>query len=193
MGIDIYATWKGMTDEEKEAQYTGFSVEHGHIGYLREAYHGEPYVSSILIPESYEHEDYVDDLEDSNYQGVEIDASVMEERLPAAVITSLQREATVYKNTDARDLLMEIGIEPIFTMRNEGETLRGALERIKGDISRLHDEPSQVPIPQKAITGAWLIRVMKQSPPTKSIIDFVALCREKQDETGLPCRVANSY
>ena len=29
-GIDIYAKWDGMTDAEKKAQVTGFSVEHGY-------------------------------------------------------------------------------------------------------------------------------------------------------------------
>jgi hypothetical protein len=32
----------------------GFSVEHGHLGYLREAYHGEPYATRVLVPESFE-------------------------------------------------------------------------------------------------------------------------------------------
>jgi predicted Rossmann fold nucleotide-binding protein DprA/Smf involved in DNA uptake len=47
MGIDIYARWKGQTRQEQEAQYTGFSVVHGHLGYLREAYHGEPYATNM--------------------------------------------------------------------------------------------------------------------------------------------------
>jgi hypothetical protein len=33
MGIDIYARWNGMTEPERAAQITGFSVEHGHVGY----------------------------------------------------------------------------------------------------------------------------------------------------------------
>src|SRR5665213_1209510 len=54
MGIDIYAEWHGMSDAEKKAQVTGFSVEHGHVGYLREAYHGEPYATHVLLAESFE-------------------------------------------------------------------------------------------------------------------------------------------
>lgn len=38
MGIDIYLSWDGQTKEEEEAQYTGFSIEDGHNGYLRAAY-----------------------------------------------------------------------------------------------------------------------------------------------------------
>jgi hypothetical protein len=42
MGIDIYAEWRGQTDAESDAQVAGFSGVHGHVGYLREAYHGGP-------------------------------------------------------------------------------------------------------------------------------------------------------
>ena len=54
MGIDIYAQWDGMTAQEEAAQVTGFSIEHGHVGYLREAYHGEPYATKVLVPEAFE-------------------------------------------------------------------------------------------------------------------------------------------
>ncbi len=54
MGIDIYAKWDGMTTQEEDAaQITGFSIEHGHVGYLREAYHGEPYATKALVPEAF--------------------------------------------------------------------------------------------------------------------------------------------
>jgi hypothetical protein len=55
MGIDIYARWKGQTDAETQTQMTGFSVVHGHVGYLREAYHGEPYATKYLLREAFEH------------------------------------------------------------------------------------------------------------------------------------------
>jgi hypothetical protein len=35
MGTDIYLRWKGMTKEEKDSQYTGYSIDAGHNGYLR--------------------------------------------------------------------------------------------------------------------------------------------------------------
>src|SRR5438128_1651131 len=50
MGIDIYAYWDGMTDAEEAAQITGMSVVRGHVGYLREAYHGEPHATRVLVP-----------------------------------------------------------------------------------------------------------------------------------------------
>jgi hypothetical protein len=56
MGIDIYIRWKGQTDEEIEAQFeglSGYSIVHGHVGYLREAYHGEPYATKYLVREAF--------------------------------------------------------------------------------------------------------------------------------------------
>ena len=53
MGIDIYASWRGQSETEQAAQITGFSAEHGHVGYLREAYHGEPYATRVLLPEAF--------------------------------------------------------------------------------------------------------------------------------------------
>ena len=54
MGIDIYARWPGQTEAETDAQGTGYSIAHGHIGYLREAYHGEPYATRVLVPEAFD-------------------------------------------------------------------------------------------------------------------------------------------
>ncbi len=51
MGIDIYARWRGMTSAQADAQITCFSVKAGQVGYLREAYHGEPYATRVLVPE----------------------------------------------------------------------------------------------------------------------------------------------
>ena len=96
MGIDIYASWRGQTPDEQHAQVTGFSVVHGNVGYLREAYHGEPYATRILMPEAFEHEIYPD--------GAPIAASVLRERLPKALAAAIDRERRVY---DAEPLAKE--------------------------------------------------------------------------------------
>lgn len=54
MGIDIYAKWDGKTEAEYEAQITGFDTTAGSAGYLREAYHGGPYVTNWLMPEAFQ-------------------------------------------------------------------------------------------------------------------------------------------
>ena len=53
MGIDILLSWDAMTGEERNAQLTGFRIDAGHVGYLREAYHGGPYATQLLVPEAF--------------------------------------------------------------------------------------------------------------------------------------------
>jgi len=92
MGIDIYAKWDGMTEAEEASQITGFSIEDGHVGYLREAYHGEPYATKVLVPEAFEE------------SRVQIHAATLASRLPAVLIIAETREREVYGVTDAQDI-----------------------------------------------------------------------------------------
>jgi hypothetical protein len=89
MGIDIYMRWKGMTKADEEAQYTGFSVNHGHVGYLREAYHGAPYATKVLCAESFA----------SDTCEAQIPAKVLKARLPGVKQVVLERERVIYKST----------------------------------------------------------------------------------------------
>jgi len=86
MGIDIYAKWRGQTEKEEQAQFTGFSVVHGHVGYLREAYHGEPFATKYLAAEAFE----------SSNGKAEIPASVLRERLPETIRLAKERQREVY-------------------------------------------------------------------------------------------------
>src|SRR5579863_6649814 len=92
MGIDIYAEWDGMSEAEKAAQITGFSVEHGHVGYLREAYHGEPYATKVLVPEAFEE------------LRVPIYAETLRDRLPATLVVAEQREREIYGVTEQAEI-----------------------------------------------------------------------------------------
>ena len=87
MGIDIYAEWKGRTKEEEAAQLTGFSVKHGHVGYLRESYHGEPYATRHLVAEAF----------DSPDAQAQIPAKTLRERLPETIRLAKKRMRVVYK------------------------------------------------------------------------------------------------
>lgn len=53
MGIDFYLRWADQTEDERQAQYTGFATT-GEAGYIREAYHGEPYATQVLCPEAFD-------------------------------------------------------------------------------------------------------------------------------------------
>ena len=125
MGIDIYARWKGQTDAEEAAQYVGFSVAHGHVGYLREAYHGEPYATRYLVQEAFDDPDGT----------AQIPAALLRERLAHTLALVAVREQVVY---------------------DEHET--------------------------------EAIREVQQS-----FEDFVALCEDKERETGEPVTIIASY
>ena len=88
MGIDIYASWRGQSETEQAAQITGFSAEHGHVGYLREAYHGEPYATRVLLPEAFA----------AKGEPVAIPAALLRERLPGTIETAIERERLIYGN-----------------------------------------------------------------------------------------------
>jgi len=92
MGIDIYAKWRDMTHEENCAQIVGFDTTAGHVGYLREAYHGEPYATRVLVPEAFEEGEAV------------IPAALLRQRLTEALAVAEQREKTVYGETDPLEI-----------------------------------------------------------------------------------------
>lgn len=94
MGIDIYARWKGQTERETEAQITGLSIEHGHVGYLREAYHGEPYATKYLLAEAF----------GSESAKAQIPAEVLRERLSHTLDLVRERERVVYHQTDEKEI-----------------------------------------------------------------------------------------
>jgi hypothetical protein len=87
MGIDIYLEWDGMTEKEKDKQYTGF-VPKGKVGYLREAYHGGPYPSKFLITENWERQPE---------EGFSIPNKVLRKRLPKVIKAIITRETKIYK------------------------------------------------------------------------------------------------
>jgi hypothetical protein len=92
MGIDIYARWRGQSQEEIEAQYCGFSTVAGNVGYLREAYHGEPYATRHLCAEAFAEGEAA------------IPAATLRERLPQTLILAEERERRLYggKEEDIR-------------------------------------------------------------------------------------------
>lgn len=92
MGIDIYAQWEGMTETERSAQVIGFSAVHGHVGYLREAYHGEPYATVELVGEAF--------VGGRAY----IPALVLRNRLPETLRLAEKREREIYEVTDPEEI-----------------------------------------------------------------------------------------
>ncbi len=102
MGIDIYLRWERMTGAEREAQQLGFSVVHGHVGYLREAYHGAPYATRVLMPEAFAVHEL--GLEAARRKGWDVDddyavhvpSATLTGRLEAACGAAIERGREVY-------------------------------------------------------------------------------------------------
>jgi len=89
MGIDIYAHWRGQTKEAKGKQSEAWlSTGAGGMGYLREAYHGEPYATKSLCAEAFE------------TGKARIKAAVLQERLPHVLDIVEERERKIYHSTD---------------------------------------------------------------------------------------------
>ena len=114
MGIDIYMEWDDITDDEREARYTGFDTTAGSAGYLREAYHGEPYATHTLVPDAFEWTDNInrlmvnaghngseldDDLMNLLARGVPMQAETLRERLPETLLKARERIDTLYPDT----------------------------------------------------------------------------------------------
>jgi hypothetical protein len=76
-------TGRAKRRAEERAQITGHSVVQGHVGYLREAYDGEPYALECLVPEAFERD-------------AEIPAALVRSRLAQVLRIAAKRQATVY-------------------------------------------------------------------------------------------------
>jgi hypothetical protein len=173
MGIDIYLEWDGMDDENRKAQNTGFSITSGHVGYLREAYHGGPYATRILVREAFESENST----------AEIPAAVMRERL-----TSVTEPVFAPNNGhNFAQMLMSA-----FSAAVAGDSeYQPVPDSTKNDTTRpMTVEEAVVERQQKLYpedADEMCQRVLK------SFRDFVALAEQKEKETGRPCKVVASY
>lgn len=91
MGIDIYAQWNDQTKDERAAQSSHWlSVESGSVGYLREAYHGEPYATRFLCAEAFA----------SDTAQARIPAATLRARLDETLRLVEERERTLYEADD---------------------------------------------------------------------------------------------
>lgn len=158
MGIDIYAKWRGQTKDEEEKQMTGFSVTSGDVGYLREAYHGGPYVTKYLVQEAFEAES----------SSANIPGKVLRQRLPGAVMLAMVRNKKVYQDDDPANK----------EMKDINEALKDVFENQMQDSS--HEE-IVAQFYDKTIETMNKLIAMKTLPDyAQSFVDFVELCEEQE-------------
>lgn len=171
MGIDIYLKWKGMKKKDKQAQITGFSALAGEVGYLREAYHGGPYPSKILVREAFE----------SPTCEAEIPAALMRERLTSVTEPAVAGDDAHMAAMMIAQLLQKFGpedatVEPAFVASGRTspmtveEAVRERCAAVYPDLT-----PDEV------------------DARVHSYREFVALAERKEKETGQPCTVIASY
>lgn len=175
MGIDVYLKWDGMTEKDTQTQITGWSTVAGGVGYLREAYHGGPYATKLLVREAFESE-------------------TCEAEIPAAVM----RERLTHVTEPARNCDRGHQLATMFAhvMRMMAEINGGTpIHIVGGPVAPAYTEPMTV---EEAVYE----RCMKLYPEdgkqhakevVKSFRDFVTLAERKEKETGKPCTVYASY
>jgi hypothetical protein len=167
MGIDIYLEWDGMDKEEKAAQATGFSTVAGEVGYLREAYHGGPYATRILVREAFE----------SDNQRAQIPAAIMRKRLTHVTEPALSGDG--HKLAEQfLGLLNEAGanVSPDSVIRSDTTRPMTVEEAVRERQNRLYGEQSDMA--EKVVN---------------SFRNFVVLAEEKEKQTGKPCTVYASH
>lgn len=149
MGIDIYAEWRAMTPEESNAQITGFDATAGHVGYLREAYHGEPYATRVLVPEAFEK------------GNAAIPAAKLRERLPAALAAAKERERTVCGETDPLEIKRVLdSFRKFVELCERKEAENGEPCRITASYWRASHPPLEAPS-----TPPWCFAVSRSISP----------------------------
>lgn len=173
VGIDVYLKWDKQSEEEQQAQYTGFSITSGNVGYLREAYHGGPYATHILVREAFE----------SETCEAEIPAAVMRERLtsvtePARGVDGGSRVAQQIHELLSQALGAQEGVSitPAHsgTHTTKPQTVEECVRARYASVYR-DAEPEEVEL------------------ALKSFYDFVELAEQKERKTGKPCTVYASY
>jgi hypothetical protein len=172
MGIDIYATWRGQSEAESDAQATGFSATHGHVGYLREAYHGGPYVTMYFVAEAF----------DSESGEAEIQAATLRDRLPAAVLMHLYREHKLYGD----------GKDPARV--NDLTALTAAIASVPAQLRDVtHIDFVESLKPESIATAVQMIDGGMLPETARAFVDFVELCERKERELGEACTIVASY
>lgn len=177
MGIDIYMQWPDQTEAEKEAQITGCSVEAGNVGYLREAYHGGPYVTLFLVPEAF----------NAKNRRARIGASKLRARLPEAVALALYRNHVVYEQGNDPSRIDLDGTDAAAALNSALTATFAEIECLKAGA-----EPIKLTAEaQRAINE----KIEGRALPAYALAfaDFVTLAEKMEAKTGKPVTVRASY
>ena len=190
MGIDIYARARKKKEKVEDID---FNEEYcGERGYLREAYHGGPYVTKFLVEEAFDaEEDKMEKDESGSEMGVQISVKTLKERLPIATLLAVHREQKIYgdKSGIPKDFIKELdGKDGAKTF---SETMSGIFDSM-GDNTHRFLAGS---IPEDIIKRAEKAISDRESihPRAQEFVDFVEFCENTEKETGEETFIYASY
>jgi hypothetical protein len=155
------------------------------VGYLRESYHGGPYVTRFLVKEAFE----------AKSAKAKIKAAKLKERLPAAVLLAIYRDHTVYG-----EALKSPG-ELILDEKDGGtqitETLLGIFAP-GGPVDQARSGQTEEEIvaritPEQRAAAETLIAKRDLPRCALDYVEFVEQCAAHEAEQGKPCTIWASY
>lgn len=167
MGIDIYLKWEDMDDETEKKQFCGFATTAGNVGYLREAYHGGPYATKILVREAFEAENCE----------AQIPAAVLRERLTNVTEPVLGKNGGHIAAAMLMDFMRQAGHEVTEEIADGITQPMSVEEACRLRCRKLYPEDGKE----------------YEDAIVKSFRDFVELAEQKEKETGKPCTIIASY
>jgi len=95
MGVDVLLIWEGMTFEDW--------IKVRAVSHLHEAYHGEPYATSVLIDEGVDENVTVEKKRmfvgthiESEYELIPVRARKLRDILPKVLKVAMERQAKLY-------------------------------------------------------------------------------------------------
>ena len=152
------------------------------VGYLREAYHGGPYVTRYLLAEAF------------NGAGeAAIPAATLRARLPATVLLAIYRNHVVYEQPEQPGIINLDGAVTgsLLTAMAGVFGPGGAIEQAKTGRDADALVAAMTPEQLRQISD----RITKRDLPDHALwfVEFVDLCERKEAETGQPCVIEASY
>ena len=184
MGVDVYLEWKRKGEEGEASVAEIPHRNHGKDGYLREPYHGTPYVTRFLFQEVFEapvHES------DSQYLTASIQAATLRKRCRDAVALVVLRDLKLYRGGHDPS---KVGIPPL-TSGDEmapsswPDDYRTALEqRLSQVLGEFWGQRNDEVLLEEARGALLLDRARGVPLPTAAheIEDFVALAERVEAE-----------
>lgn len=191
MGIDIFLLRDGEKVQEDD-KVDWLRKNQGHVGYLREEYHGGPYATQLLVDEAFESLNYT----------AKIPAAVLRQRLTTAqntqkAVAPRVSEQIIYALRVLTEKNKIAGVDNT-AAKNPAEEAQNLLQQITPELlqeAQKHIATLTARVPKKLSVleaAALRERLLYDKPDEEiedclhSFIDFVELAERIEEEQGSP-------